>query len=61
MRDKVINKIKIEADREATYNFNKAINITFVVYKKKENIRIISINKDRMEVVSTMVNRFVAT
>ena len=58
MRDKVINKARVEIERVTIYNFKKAVNIAFVVYKKKENIRMISLNKDRMKVINTVVNRF---
>ena len=54
----MINKTKIKAERAATYNFKKTINITLVVHKKKKNIQITSLNKDRIEVISTIVNRF---
>ena len=54
----MINKARVEAKRAAIYNFKRAVNAAFVVYKKKENIRIISLNKDRIKAVSTVVNRF---
>ena len=34
------------------------MNIAFVVYKKKENVRIINLNKNRIEVINTMIDRF---
>ena len=58
MRDKVISKARVKTERAATYNFKKTINAALVVYKRKENIRIISLNKDRIEAINTMVNRF---
>ena len=54
----MISKVRIKIKRAATYNFKKTINITFVVHKKKENIRIISLNKNRIEAISTVINRF---
>ena len=54
----MINKVKVETERAATYNFKKTVNITFVVYKKKENIRMISLNKNRIKAINTVVNRF---
>ena len=54
----MINKVKVEAERVTTYNFKKTMNIALVVYEKKENIRMISLNKDRIEVISTVINRF---
>ena len=40
----MINKTKVETERAAIYNFKKTINIALVVYKKKENVQIISLN-----------------
>ena len=54
----MINKAKIKAERATTYNFKKTINITLVVHKRKENIRITSLNKDRIKAINTVVNRF---
>ena len=54
----MISKIRVKTKRAATYNFKKTINTAFVVYKKKDNIRIINLNKDRIKAVSTVVNRF---
>ena len=58
MRDKVINKIRVKIERVAIYNFKKAINTALVVYKRKENIRITNLNKNRIKTINTMVNRF---
>ena len=54
----MISKTKIETKRAATYNFKKTINTALVVYKKKENIRITNLNKDRIKAINTVVNRF---
>ena len=54
----MINKVRIKAERAATYNSKRAVNTVFVVYKRKENIRITSLNKDRIEAVNTVINRF---
>ena len=54
----MINKVRVEAERATIYNFKRTINIAFVVYKRKENIRIISLNKNKMEAISTIIDRF---
>ena len=58
LRDKVINKARVKVERVTIYNFKKAVNIAFVVYKRKKNVRMTSLNKDRIEVINTVVNRF---
>ena len=54
----MINKTKVKAERATIYNFKRTVNTTFVVYKRKKNVRITSLNKDRIEVINTVVNRF---
>ena len=54
----MISKVRVEAERVTIYNFKKTINIALVVHQKKENIRIISLNKDRIKVINTVINRF---
>ena len=54
----MINKARVKTERIIIYNFKKTVNIALVVHQKKENIRIISLNKDRIKAINTVVNRF---
>ena len=54
----MISKVRIEAERAATYNFERTVNTALVVYKRKENVRMINLNKDRIKTINTVVNRF---